>query len=118
VWSQAVGLNNIGLLVRTFGRVTTSGRDWFYFDDGSGVDDRSGFIGVYVDARGLVVPAKDSFVSVTGISSCDIYLGSLVNTLLPRDQSDILLLRQPQIVGPQALSCVEEIPSPRYAKVR
>jgi parallel beta-helix repeat protein len=92
VWSAAEGINNIGLLVTTFGKVTLSGRDWFYIDDGSHVDDRSGVIGIYVDARNLDVPSRGSYVAVTGISSCDVYSGSLVNTLLPRSQADIATL--------------------------
>lgn len=118
IWGSAFGLNNIGMLVRAFGRVTMSGRDWFYMDDGSGVDDRSGFAGVYVDARGMTVPPTDSYVSVTGISSCDMYLGSLVNTLLPRSQEDIVILRQPQAGGPQPSPSLGDVPNPRRAQAQ
>lgn len=111
VWSPAEGVNNIGLLVTTFGKVTLSGRDWFYIDDGSHIDDRSGTIGVYVDARGLDIPAKDSYVAVTGISSCDIYSGSLVNTLLPRNQGDIDIL----LAASSRLSGEPQPPNPRAA---
>ena len=95
VWSQACGLNNIGLLVRVCGKVTLAGRGWFYIDDGSRISDGSGVLGVYVNAPGLTAPPKDAIVSVTGISSCDIYLGSPVNALLPRAQTDIELLPSP-----------------------
>jgi len=46
------------------------------------------------------------------VSSCDLYLGSLVNTLLPREQGDIIILRQPEMSGPLALS-PDEPPNPR-----
>ena len=76
-----VGLNNIGMLVRTCGKVTVAGRGWFYMDDGSRVSDGSGLTGVYVDTQGKTAPAKGSIVAVTGISGCDSYLGQLVSTL-------------------------------------
>jgi len=47
------GLNNIGLLVRTLGQVTLSGRGWFYIDDAARVSDGSGILGIYVDAGGM-----------------------------------------------------------------
>lgn len=78
------GLNNIGLLVRTWGKVTLVGRHpgWFYIDDGSGIRDGTGNVGIYVDAPGMSVPALGSFVGVTGISSCEYYNGQLVNVLI------------------------------------
>jgi len=85
------GLNNIGLLVTTYGRVTDSGRGWFYVDDGSAVSDGSGVIGICVDAGGMQTPAAGSLVSVTGISRCEYYLGKLVNLLSVRAQPDILV---------------------------
>ena len=67
---EAAGLNNIGLLVRTCGKVTHSGDGFFYIDDGSGIEDGSGIRGVKVDAAGLSVPSEGAFVTLTGISSC------------------------------------------------
>ncbi|MHB1458771.1 MAG: chitobiase/beta-hexosaminidase C-terminal domain-containing protein [Armatimonadota bacterium] len=55
------GLNNIGLLVKTTGRVTTSGTDWFKIDDGSGVS---------VKILGTK-PTGTPYVTVTGIVSCE-----------------------------------------------
>jgi subtilisin family serine protease len=84
------GLNNIGMLVTVWGKVTLSvPSSCFYVDDGSGVSDGSGTLGIYVDATGLDVPSFGSYVVVTGVSSCESYLGKIVNTLLPRSQSDI-----------------------------
>jgi hypothetical protein len=93
--SDAFGLNNIGLLATTCGRVTVSGRNWFYVDDGSQVQDGTGIVGVYVDAAGLSVPGKGSYAAVTGISSCEFYEGRLVNVLRARSQSDILVMSSP-----------------------
>ena len=66
----ANGLNNIGLLVRVFGKVTYSGTDYFYIDDGSGVNDGSGHPGVKVMVHEAAVPDEDTFVSFTGVNSC------------------------------------------------
>ena len=60
------GLNNIGLLVRAWGRVVWAGADAFSISDGSGVDVR-----VAVPAW-LSVPSEGSYVAATGISSCRI----------------------------------------------
>ncbi len=61
----AVGPNNIGLLVTTFGTVSQpdSQSGAFFLNDGSGVS-----LKVSVETGG--VPNANSFVSVTGISSC------------------------------------------------
>ncbi len=87
--SGAKGLNNIGLLVTIWGKVTATGRGWFYVDDGSGVSDGSGSVGVYVDDEGQTVPGAGDYVCVTGISSCDLYLGNVVNTLLATGVSSL-----------------------------
>ena len=56
-----VGINTIGLLVRTTGRVGTKGSGWFMIDDGSGVS-----VKVYG-----TVPSGTPYVTVTGASSCE-----------------------------------------------
>lgn len=90
------GLNNIGLLVRTWGKVTASGIDprahvcWFYIDDGSAVKDGTGFVGVYCEADSTVIPPQvGSYVSVTGASGCEFFGADLVNVLRVRQQADI-----------------------------
>jgi len=73
-WLPSVGLNNIGLLVRTWGRVTYSGDGFFYIDDGSALDDNSTHKGVKVYGSVPVAPGIDPVgrqVFVTGISSCE-----------------------------------------------
>ena len=76
-FTDAVGLNNIGLLITTFGKVTYSTSGYFYLDDGSKLKDNSTCTGVKV--LGTVPPpqptppgwtALGKYVIVTGISSC------------------------------------------------
>ena len=76
----ALGMNNTGfargvtgLLVRTWGDVTYAAYDgsYIYVDDGSGLDDGSGEIGVRVLLDGLNTPIADvpdvnDYVGVTG----------------------------------------------------
>lgn len=86
------GLNNIGLLIKTSGRVTAHGRDWFYVDDGACIADGTGTLGIYCQApAGVAIPTVGAMVSVVGISSCEVYEGRLVNTLLIRGPQDILM---------------------------
>ena len=92
----ASGLNNIGLLVKVYGRVTASGTDpragiaWFYVDDGSNVQDGTGITGVYCEAQyGMAPPAVDYYVSAEGISGCEFYNDNLVNVLRIDSQDDI-----------------------------
>lgn len=89
--SGASGLNNIGLLVRAWGKVTHAGESFFYIDDGSGVRDGSGYAGVKVygslpehegDAVGKVV-------GVNGISSCEWNGANLVRVLRIRGTADV-----------------------------
>ncbi|MBP5093605.1 MAG: hypothetical protein J6332_06100, partial [Abditibacteriota bacterium] len=65
------GLNNIGLLVKSWGRVTYVGDGFFYMDDGTKLFDGSfeGITGVRVESASSDVTVGD-YVSVTGISSC------------------------------------------------
>jgi hypothetical protein len=58
----AVGLGNIGLLVRTYGKVTSAGQSEFAICDGSGP------VKVLVPA-GVAVPGVGDSVMVTGVSS-------------------------------------------------
>ena len=85
-----VGLNNIGLLVKIWGKVTDGGADWFAVDDGSGVDDGYDPIGVEVNVPvGVTPPKKGEYVSVTGVSSCVRIGGEVLGILLVRDAGDI-----------------------------
>jgi len=63
-----VGLNNIGLLIRTWGIVVdrnpSASPAWYLLDDGSGVR-----VKVIVPQDGSV-PDLNTFIAVTGASSC------------------------------------------------
>jgi hypothetical protein len=92
---MATGLNNIGLLVSTWGKVTAVGTDWFYLDDGTGLDDGGVNTGVFVHCPNVVRPGLNRYVRVTGISGCEIQQGSPVprRVLRPRRQSDIEIIK-------------------------
>ncbi|MGQ9456453.1 MAG: carboxypeptidase-like regulatory domain-containing protein, partial [Armatimonadota bacterium] len=89
--SYAVGLNNIGLLVRTWGRVSyiDPGSNYFYIDDGSGLKDGSGRTGIRVSCAGLPVPTIGRYVIITGISGTTLLNGKIVRLLKPRSEDDL-----------------------------
>jgi hypothetical protein len=94
-----VGLHNIGLLIQTSGRVvvdsTNTTDKYFYINDGSNLDDTSGFIGLRVSyanlatGKSITPPADNVYVVITGISSTTDLSGRIIPTLRPREQSDI-----------------------------
>lgn len=76
------GLNNVGLLIQTWGRVTATGTGYVVIDDGSGP--------VTVDTSALASPpALQSYVSVIGISSLYQSAGDRLRLVLPRQDTDI-----------------------------
>ncbi|MGI6295664.1 MAG: S8 family serine peptidase [Armatimonadota bacterium] len=87
----SIGLNNIGMLVTIWGKVTHSNLwdDYFYIDDGGASTSGSDPRGVRIEAAGLEIPEYGCYVSVTGISSCEMAGGHIVSRLLVRGQSDI-----------------------------
>ncbi len=72
--TNGTGLNNIGLLVKTTGKITNSSGqpESFMIDDGSGV-------GVKVYGT---VPSDKTYVQVTGISSCEVDSGNVDRVIL------------------------------------
>ena len=98
-----IGLNNIGLLVRIFGKCTANVRaDFFgarfiFIDDGSGVTSVYRAIGgAYVQVAGVKVDVDDpniaegDYVAARGISSIEFINGGYQSKLLPRpDQNDV-----------------------------
>lgn len=62
------GLSSTGLLIRAWGRIASAGAGYFYLDDGSGLSDGGGSLGVRVEGSGLL-PAEGDYVTITGISS-------------------------------------------------
>jgi parallel beta-helix repeat protein len=63
------GLNNIGLLITTTGWLTYSSPEFFYIDDGSGLNDGSGHLGVKVLGPGPDPGEDGKYLRVTGVSS-------------------------------------------------
>ncbi|MDO8682109.1 MAG: DUF4038 domain-containing protein [Armatimonadota bacterium] len=77
-----VGLNNIGSLVRVFGRVSPIDSTSFWVDDGSGP--------VKVLSGDLVEPTGTPYVVVTGISVLDTSVSPAGRAIRPRTQADIV----------------------------
>jgi len=82
------GLNNIGLLIRTWGKVTeleaVASPTWFKLDDGSGVN-----LKVTVPA-GASAPAVNSNVKVLGVVSCERDIdGNVQRLVVTRDSNDV-----------------------------
>ncbi len=92
------GLNNIGLLIKTWGKVTyrDPGGAFFYIDDGSKLFDGSGYVGLRVACTNLAPgntitpPLENRYVVVVGISSTTNIGGFIAPTLRPRRQADII----------------------------
>lgn len=81
---MSTGANNIGLLTTIFGKVTKvefaedfeyDFTDYFYIDDGSGLNDGSGYTGIkcrapskdFFDWVEYTLPSEGQYVSVTGV---------------------------------------------------
>lgn len=105
--TDGTGLNNIGLLVKTCGKVTyvDDTNKFFYIDDGSGIKDgtlkpdSTPVIGIRVSYKDLAPgvtfqrPNEEAWVTITGISSTsEITVNSankIIPTLMPRKQEDV-----------------------------
>lgn len=91
-----IGLNNFGLLVRTWGRVSASISGFYlYIDDGSTLVDGYGYTGLRVDVSELAgwsAPPVGRRVQVTGISSTANILGKIQRRLRARTAADIITL--------------------------
>ena len=77
------GLNNIGMLVKTSGKIIERADNWFKITDGSGVDVKC----IMPDL--VTLDSGWQNVTVTGISSCEIYSGGLNRVIRIREQGDI-----------------------------
>ncbi|MCC6483569.1 MAG: hypothetical protein IT209_01875 [Armatimonadetes bacterium] len=91
-------LNNIGLLICAWGRVTYVDPSGNYFNINQGVTvhsapikDADGRPGVRVWAPGIAAPAVGSYVQVTGISACYKSEPNLYPRILVRDAADIIV---------------------------
>lgn len=82
----AAGLNNIGLLVSTFGRYTRLGDRAFLLDDGSGIGVKC------IVPVGVTLYPTWHYLRVTGISSCEPTQTGLARLLRVRSAADIVAL--------------------------
>ncbi len=86
------GVNNIGLLVTAVGRVTHSEAGFCYIDDGSSLNDGSGYLGVKVDTSTLSSsPPENAYARVTGISATELSGSNIVRLLRPRRDADVAI---------------------------
>jgi len=90
-WAPVTGLNNIGLLVKTWGRVTEieaanppAAPTWFVIDDGSAVNVKC------LLPAGVSIDPGWQFVTVTGVSSCENVGEQLHRLPRVRSQTDII----------------------------
>jgi len=81
----ASGANNIGLLVKSWGKVSSVAGDYFYITTRPGTS-------VKVKSGALIEPASDKLVAVVGISTCEVTSGAICRAILPRQQTDIVVL--------------------------
>lgn len=81
---NAVGIYNVGLLVRVWGRVKSISGSDFYISDGSAQT-------TWIHAPGITpLPQVNSFVAITGICSAAFDTGGVLKPqILPRNASDI-----------------------------
>ncbi len=93
-----VGLNNVGLLVKTTGRVTGHLLDAFYIDDGSNLSDAL-YPGLTIKSPNSIAPFPPvgSRVTVVGESGADVQprSGRPMRVLRPRGAADIQVLARP-----------------------
>ena len=94
--NEAAGPYNVGLLVRTTGRVIqhASGNRYYIADGSSTIDNATGVpsVMVYPVPSGYKPPVG-SYVTVTGISGASTLSGQPLRILRPRDDSDIQIDR-------------------------
>lgn len=84
--SGGIGANNIGLLVSTWGNVTTTSTNYFTIECKPGIS-------VKVMCGTLTKPAVGKIVGVTGICSCEVVAGSICRVIEARQQSDIIIYK-------------------------
>ena len=81
--ADGTGLNNIGLLIKSWGRVIETGKDYIVMDDGSSTP-------VRVSTAGMSkLPGVDDYITVVGISSIYKPGADRLRLVLPRTRGDI-----------------------------
>lgn len=81
-----MGANNLGLLVKTWGAVSSLGTGYFYIDCIAGVS-------VKVKSGTLTQPKIGDVITVVGISTTDLSGGAVCSAVLPRTQADIKVVK-------------------------
>ncbi|MBI2842319.1 MAG: LamG domain-containing protein [Armatimonadetes bacterium] len=66
---SSVGVDACGLLVKLWGIVGYVGPDYYYVDDGSGIEDGSGHLGIRIRADSGELPFSGEFVTIQGVLS-------------------------------------------------
>jgi len=93
--AEGIGLNNVGLLMRSWGTVSrvsgTQPNVVFYIDDGSHTVSDLGRTGIKVYSPGPA-PEVGRLAVVTGVVTCEEADGSCIPVLRVRDASDVLLI--------------------------
>lgn len=84
-----VGLNNIGLFVKIVGYVTCQTSDYIYVDDGSALDDGSGYVGVRVVSEAIPSGLQGRYVCAEGVSSC-LRIGGYVQRMVLATRIEVL----------------------------
>lgn len=82
----ACGANNLGLLIKTWGKVTATGTGYFTLEIRPGLT-------IKIISGSLTKPAVGKIVAVTGISTCQVDSGSSTRAMLTREQADIVILK-------------------------
>lgn len=85
--TDGVGLNNIGMLVRIAGGVTTINPDGFVVDDGSKVKDSDGDVGIKV-WTGTSAGGSPNVI-VTGVVSCETVGGKVYPVILATEVTSL-----------------------------
>lgn len=94
------GAYTVGLLVSVNGRVTASGSNWFYIDDGCKRSDKSAHTGVKISCSGLAsgnqaipIPAVGKYVKVSGVVSTYSITGGYAPQIRPRNSADVVTIQ-------------------------
>ncbi len=91
--SDGKGLNNVGLLVKTFGKITNVGATYIDIDDGSAVPGVAGQVGVRVTVSSPHSFAKNSYVFATGISTLTPDGSNLRRSIRTRSNADVVVIQ-------------------------
>ena len=94
------GLNNVGLLVKATGRITHIGGDFLHLDDGSGLEDGSGWTGIMVSTAFLTPTklaemAEGQYAVLRGICMVTSGPSGFRPYIELRDDDDVIVLYTP-----------------------